>query len=309
MDGNASLFPRTGLETPVLWTRGRGCRELAGLLGAGEPARVRGDLLEEALEHRSAMVVSRRLPDSDLLPAAAPVDFNPSGVGAVVAAVGGGPHSRTAALVARRLGEALGVSAAMACAYRSEGSRERAISVVESLFPHVPDLEYRLMGADTPARLVSQLPGDCLLVIGAPGGNWFQRVLFGPGARLRQKAPGGAVIVRSAPSRIFQVMGPPQFVSPHHQAADVLRLHTHRVLAVVENGSLLGVVRRSMLERVGTDSPVGRAMEAPRSVGQVDPVTALAAHEAWFGDSPVPVVDPGGRLVGSVTRAPDPVGG
>ena len=309
MDGSALVFPRTGLENPVLWTRGQGCRDLAGLLGARRPARVAGDLLEMAVKHRSAMLVSRRLPNSDLLPVAVPMDVDPAGMGSVVAAVAGGPHSRTAALVARRLGERLGVPASMVCAYRSRESREKAVSVVESIFPHVPDLEYRLMGADHPGRLISQLPEDCLLVIGAPGGNWFQRVLFGPGARLRLKAAGGVVITRSAPSRLFQIMEPPRFVSPYHQAADVLRLHSHEILAVAENGLLVGIVRRSVLAKVGREIPVGRAMEAPRSSGQVDSVSDLAVHGDWFGDSPVPVVDSHGRLVGSVTRHPEPVRG
>jgi len=289
-----------------LWTRGRGCHELADLLGSQQPARVTADLLDAAVQRRSTMLVSRKLPPSDLLRAAVPIDFKRSGIKAVVAAVAGGPNSRTAALVARRLGATLGVRAFMASAYRSNGRREGAVSVVESLFPLVPDLEHRLIGADNARQLISQLPKDCLLVIGAPGGNWFQRVLFGPGARLRQKAAGGVVIARSAPSRIFQVMGAPRFVSPYHEAGDVLRLHSHRVLAVADNGALVGVVRRSSLMAAGSSTPVAEVMEGSRSVQQSDPVSALAAHGDWFGDSPVPVVDEAGRLVGSVNRRPDP---
>lgn len=293
----------------MLWTRGRGCHELAGLLGSRRPVRVTADLLDTAVQSRSTMLVSRRLPPSNLLRAAVPVDFKRSGIGAVVAAVAGGPNSRTAALVARRLGETLGVRAFMASAYRSDETREGAVSVVESLFPLVPDLEYRLIGADSVRHLISQLPKDCLLVIGAPGGNWFQRVLFGPGARLRQRAPGGVVIARSAPWRVFQIMGAPRFVSPYHQAADVLRLHSHQVLAVADNGAFVGVVRRSSLLTAGSGTPVARVMEGPRSVRRSDPVSDLEAHGDWFGDSPVPVVDNAGRLVGSVNSFPDPSAG
>ena len=302
VDGNGLSFPRAGLQTPVLWTRGRGCHELAELLGSRRPARVTADLMDAAVQRRSTMLVSRRLPSTDLLRVAVPVDFNRSGVAAVAAAVAGGPNSRTAAQVARRLGESLGAPAFMACAYRSNQSREKAVSVVESLFPLVPDLEYRLIGADNPRQLISQLPENCLLVIGAPGGNWFQRVLFGPGARLRQKAAGGVVIARSAPVRVFQIMGAPLFVSPYHLAADVLRLHAHRMLAVAENGTLVGVVRRSSLSAAGRGVTVVKVMEAPRAVGQAVPVSDVATHADWFGESPVPVVDDAGRLVGSVTR-------
>lgn len=254
------------------------------------------------------MLVSRRLPPSSLLRVAAPMDFNRSAIGSVVAAVAGGPHSRLAALVARRLGEALGVPALMACAHRSAESSERAVSVVESLFPHVPDLEYRVISADNPAQLVSQLPPQCLLVIGAPGGNWFQRVLFGAGARLRQEADGGVVVVRSAVARVFQVMGEPRFVSPYHEAGDVLRLHSHRTLAVAENGSLVGVVQRAALSRADEGYPVSQFMEEPRSVRRDRPVSDLDAHAPWFGDSPIPVVDAGDRLVGSVTLSGEPGG-
>lgn len=282
---------------------------MAGMLGSKGPIRVKGDLLETAAKCRSAMLVSRRLPHSSLLSVAAPIDFNRSAIGSVVAAVAGGPHSRIAALVARRMGEVLGVGAFMACAHRSTEGSERAVSVVESLFPHVPDLEYRVIAADNPARLISQLPPRCLLVIGAPGGNWFQRVLFGPGARLRQSADGGMVIVRSAAARVFQVMGEPQFVSPYHQASDVLRLHSQETLAVAENGSLVGVVRRASLASAGEGSPVSRVMERPRSVRQDRPVSDLAGYASWFGDSPVPVVDSRDRLVGSVTGVGEPIPG
>ncbi len=299
--GNGLTFPRSGLETSVLWTRGRGCRELAGLLGSTEAVRVATDVTETALERRAVMVVSRKLTQSDLLSVAVPIDFDPPGIAGVVAAVAGGPNSRTAAMVARRLGEALGVPAFMACAYRKDETTERALSVVESLYGVVPDLEYRLLGADSAGELLSQLPPGFLLVIGAPGGNWFQRALFGRGARLRHKAAGGVVVVRSAPPRLFQVMDSPRFVSPHHLAADALRLHSHEMLAVVENGVLVGLVRRSALDAVDGHSPVAASMLDPRSVIQTARVSEIAAHLDRFGDSPIPVVDSRGRLVGSVT--------
>ena len=305
LDGTALSLPRTGLPVPVLWTRGRGCRALAELLGSHEPVRVVSDLVDTAVQWHSTVLVSRRLPHSTLLNVVVPVDFVPGKVRSVVAAVAGGPHSRAAALVARRLGERLQVPSFMACAFRGDESREGAVSVVESLFPHVPDLEYRLMGADSAGHLISQLPPQCLLVIGAPGGNWFQRVLFGRGARLRQRAAGGVVIVRSAPLRVFQIMDAPRFVSPYHHAADVLRLHSNELLAVAENGGLVGLVRRSSLLVAGEESPVAHAMEKARSIGMVDALSDLQSQIEWFGDSPIPVIDPQGRLVGSVAGCSD----
>ena len=49
-----------------------------------------------------------------------------------------------------------------------------------------------------------------LVVIGAPGGSWFQRQLFGAGARLQAAAPGGVLVVRQDVPRVYQAMTAPQ---------------------------------------------------------------------------------------------------
>lgn len=292
---------RPGPPPPVLWTRGQGCGELAALLCDGEPVRVTGDLTENALRHRAELLVCRRLPGSfDLINVAVPVDFAPEEVKAVVAAVAGGPHSGLAARVAQRLALALGAHALMACAYRSESERDSAVSMVERLYQEVPDLEYRTVQAADAGELVSALPERSLLVFGAPGGNWFQRVVFGQGAKLRQRAPAGAVIVRSAPDRVFQFMQDPVFVGPLREAADIPRVHPERVLAVVDLGMLVGLVRREALEAAPAGVPVAAVMEPPLAVkvdASVEEAEALAAE---LDSAPIPVVDEAGRLVGAV---------
>lgn len=287
---------------PVLWTRGKGCAELASALSVREPVRVQGDLEEECLRHRADLLVSRRLPHSDLTSVAVPVDFEPEAVGSVVAAVAGGPNSPLAARVARRLGEAMGLDASMVCAHRDEEGRDEAVSLIERLYRDVPGIEYRLIEADGPSTLVSQIPDDALLVLGAPGGNWFQRTIFGRGARLRQAAPAGAVIVRQAPPRVFQRMGEPVFVGPLREAVDILRVHDEPVLAVVDQAKLVGIIRREVLEIADPGVPVSELMEEPVSI----PAEAVVSDVEEFARSfegAVPVVDGNGQLVGGFATA------
>lgn len=290
-----------GDTAPVLWTRGDGCVELATLLSAVPPVRVTGDLTEACVRHRSRLLVARRLPGHfDLAGVAVPVDFRPSRVGSVLAAVAGGPHSALAASVARRLGEALGVKATLACAHRDESDRMSAVTMIERLVSEVPGIEYRLVEAPDAAGLVRELVDDALLVIGAPGGNWFQRTVFGAGARLAHRASHGAVIVRNAPVRVFHVMGEPVFVGPMREAVDILRLHAEPLLAVVDEARLIGVIRREVLELADPGVPVSDLMEAAVSVPLDAPLAEAAELQARLGAAALPVVDAGGRLVGAL---------
>lgn len=288
-------------EPRVLWTRGRGCRELAELLGGEGAERVIGDPGQACVEHRADLLVVRRLTQFDLVDTAVPLDVDPDGVGSVVAAVAGGPHSALAARVARRLGLTLGVPASMVSAYQTGGDAVEAAAVVEEIFPQVPDIQYRTLEAADMSDLVSKLPNRTLLVFGTPGGSWLQRRLSGPGARLRSNAPAGAVVVQSAPQRVFQVMGEPVFVAPFLQVADTLRIRTESTLAVADAGRLVGLVRRTRLLELPPLSPVGQVMEEPLSIGQVEPVSAAQPLRPIFGADPIPVIDEDYNLVGGLT--------
>src|SRR5690606_5534928 len=139
-----------------------------------------------------------------------------------------------------------------------------------------------------------------LLVFGAPGGSWIQRHLSGPGAQLRSRATAGAVMVRSAPQRVFQVMGEPVYVAPMMHAQDTLRIRPESTLAVADAGRLVGLVRRSHLLELEPDTPVVRAMEEPVSIGQIASVDEARPLRPLFGDDPIPVVDDEERLVGGL---------
>jgi hypothetical protein len=73
-----------GSTFSVVWTRGKGCAELAELLDRGSPTRVQGDLRTECIEARADLLVSRRLPPSfDFVSMAVPSDFVPGTVGSI----------------------------------------------------------------------------------------------------------------------------------------------------------------------------------------------------------------------------------
>lgn len=290
-----------GVARPVLWTRGQGCRELAEQLSLVEPIRVTGDVAETCVRHAAEVLVSRRATASfDLVSVAVPLDFDPTGVEAVVAAVSGGPHSELAARVARRLGETLGVEATMVSAFREESERTRAVATIDAIFAAVPGIESRLVQADDAGDLFAGVPERTLVVVGAAGGSWLQRTFLGPGARLRQNAPAGAVVVRRSPERVFQAMTDPVFVGPLRDATDILRFHDDEVLAVVDRAKLIGVVRRDALEKAEPGVPVQDLMEPPQSVGITDAVSEARVLAPRFAGGSIPVIDDDGRLVGAL---------
>lgn len=296
------MFPcmTAGSTEQVVWTRGKGCADLADLLGGGEATRITGDLAEECIEHRADLLVSRKMPGSfDLVNVAVPVDFDPSKVSQVVATVAGGPHSLLAAWTARRLATALGVQAEMVSAAGPEEAEFDARGVLDQLGDELPGVGRRVVEVEGVGEIVEQLDPGALLVIGAPGGSWLQRAMMGPGAKLRRTAQAGAVIVRSAPDRVFRFMGEPVYVAPLRTADDTLRFHSEGTLAVADQGRLVGLVKRAHLLKAGT-APVVSVMEEAVSVRQDDTLDEAQALEPTFGPDPIPVTDDEERLVGGL---------
>jgi CBS domain-containing protein len=290
-----------GRELSVVWTRGRGCLELAELLGGGATNRIGTDLAAECIDLRADLLVSRKLPgDFDLVSVAIPVDFQPENVSSVVATVAGGPHSLLAAMVAGRLGTAMGVPSEMVSAAVPDTDTQPAREMLDSIHAIVPEIEGRVVEVEGVAELVEGLDDGALLVLGAPGGSWLQRAMFGPGARLRRTAQAGAVVVRSAPDRVFHFMDEPVYVGPLREADDTLRFHKEKTLAVAEGGRLVGLVRWERLVGAGS-APVGTIMEEALSV-RVDETLATARElEPEFGVDPIPVTDHEENLVGALS--------
>lgn len=285
----------------VVYTRGKGCHELAEALGGDESGRVTGDLAEHCIAERADVLVSKKLPaDFDLVNVVVPVDFDPERVTKVVATVAGGPHSALAAETAANLARSLGVEAEMLSAARSVDELDSARDILDQVGAHLPDLARRVVVVEGISELADGLDDGALLVIGAPGGSWLNRSRTGPGARLRRTAQAGVVIVRSAPDRVFRFMGEPVYVSPLRLADDTLRIHSEGTLAVADAGRLIGLVRREGLVKAGA-SPVASVMEEAMSV-RVDETIAQARElEPEFGPDPIPVTDHDEYLVGGLS--------
>ncbi len=285
----------------VVWTRGKGCAELAALLDDGLPTRVQGDIRTECIDVRADLLVSRRLPPGfDFVNVAVPSDFDADTIGSVSAAVSSGPHSALAGRIAWRLGEALGVPAEMVSAYPTPDDLPAAQKIVKTLAGKMPGLSYRVVETAGAPELIQALPPDALLVLGAPGGWWLQRSFFGPGVRLRQRAPAGAIVVQQAPGRVYHRMDEPSYVSTHLLVGDAVRLMEHPVAAVVDVGRLVGLVRRDALERGEPGVSVGDVMDAPVFLDVGDSYEEAERLAELFAGAPIPVVDGDGRLVGGV---------
>jgi CBS domain-containing protein len=286
----------------VVWTRGKGCRELAGLLTEAEPVRVEGDLAKACVDQRAQLLVGRRMTSFDLVSVAVPNDLDLDKADAVVGAIGGGPHSLLVARITARLAYVLDLPATLATATAAAEaeSDERAADILNEVASSVPGIEVKLLAEPGWSRFAGALSAGALLVLGAPGGSFLDRALFGPGRRLRAGAPAGAVMVREAPTRVFQRMGDPVFVGPLHPVADTLRLHREGMLAVAENGRLLGMVTRRALEGAAPSTLVGDVMESARSVRLDQALSEVTILVPEFGSDPIPVVDEEGRLVGGL---------
>ena len=283
----------------VVWTRGDGCRELATLLSDGTAHFAGRDPREASIAARADLIVQRRLTSFDLVNVAVPYRFHPQAIGSVVA-IGGGVHGELTARVARKIAEATRTEVTLVCVSRDSRDELSAQRTLDATGRLVPGLTPVLMKADSATTLLGALPADAVLVVGAPGGSWVQRQLFGPGRQLRHVAPGGVVVVRSTVPRCFQQARPGMVVSPWLEVADARRMVTEAVVPVVDKGVLIGILRRNALGPVPEDMRVGAVAEEPVFVSVDDPLEAAADLNSFLEGAPVPVVDTSGRYHGSL---------
>ncbi len=285
----------------VVWSRGKGCSELATLLDS-DAQRVEGDLTDFAISNRADLLVSKRFTASfDVIPTIVPFDVSFDEVEVVAALVAGGPHSELAARVARRLGESLVLPTRLECAYENDGDQVSALNVVETLVRLVPGVEAGIVQAKSASGVIQHAGSKTLLVLGAPGGSFLQRQFFGKGARLIAKSAIGAVAVREAPRRVFHGMDEPAYVSPHMGAGDAARVMPGGLLAVVEDGVLIGSVTGTALVMAGDGPRVADCMREPVSLDRLDTVDDAAKKLRSLGVPSLPVVDDGMNLLGTAT--------
>lgn len=294
---DAARRPRT------IWTRGKGCAELAETLSSADAIRATGDLMTACVEVRAELLVTKRIPPASFIASATPIDFAPEGAERIVALVGGGPNSTLAAIVAAWLGDTLELPAELVSGYRVPDEEDSAQEVIDRIGPLVPKLGTRPVEAWTAKQLLEEIEDDALLVFGAGGGSWIRRMFLGPGARLAAGAPGGAVVVRDVAPAAFQLMEDPVYVSPLLSAADALRVSDDVMIPVVAFGRLAGVVWRSVLETADGDHQVEALMGAARSLPPHAGREEVVAFYHETGMSPIPVCDGDDRLLGVIRPA------
>jgi hypothetical protein len=286
----------------VGWSRGEGCAEIAAVLGDGEPVRIEGDLGRSCVDARITTLVARKLSSFDLVPVVVPSGVDIATVGSVTAAVGEGPHSPMAVKVATRIASQLAIPVEVATVYRDEDDRNDAEKRLELLAEEYPLVDRRSVRGSSAVDLLDALDPTAMVVVGAPGGSWFYRQIYGPGHKLTVAAPAGALLVRSAPRRVFHEARDVNdaVVGIHLSVRDALQIVGHPVAAVADGGLLVGLVRRSVLDVAEPTAAVGDVMEAPVAVESSEPLSSAEDLRDFFDGGPIPVTDGGGRLIGLV---------
>ncbi|MEZ5174607.1 MAG: CBS domain-containing protein [Acidimicrobiia bacterium] len=290
----------------VAWTRGAGCLDLATALSDGPPIAVDGDLRAVCIKERIEYLVCRKLTSFDLVSTIVPHEVDLHRVDQITAAVADGPHSPLAVTVAARLGEVLSVPVTVATAYHTREDETSAVARLAQLAePHRGKITQKPIPADSATAIVDILTPTSLLVIGAPGGSWFQRQLYGPGHRLVVGAPGGAVLVRSQETKCFHKAEDPAAVAvgPDLTITDASRIIANPVVPVTDEGRLIGIVRQSTLSRSGNHRTVGDLMEPPIAVNATEPLSAASELAEFLDGAPIPIIDDNHTLIG-VVRLP-----
>ena len=299
VDSNHSL----GLNTRVVWTRGAQCMVLAEALSGSSAVRAGADVAASCIQAGAGLLVTRHLNSLDLCNVAVPHGFSPAATSSIVAAVGSGPHSRLAATLAHALGRHLEVPVRAVYGHHDDSERGQALEILDSVAEHLPGIDVEAVQAPTPAAMVAALPTGTLLVVGAPGGSWFQRQFFGPGARIRAKAPSGTIVVKYTAPRVYQVMQPATAFGPHMRVADAQQLADTQHLIVAQEGRLLGLVPDRALAHARSDLELQDIMESPVFLSPEEDLEHAAELIAHHPGSAIPIVDSRHRIIGTVTAA------
>lgn len=285
----------------VLYTRGPGCAYVADLVSTGTATRVDGDLKTTCIGNRANVLVTSRAGSFDLASTLVPLSVVEEQIPAVVVgAVGSGPHSPLVAATTDRLARAMGTEALLVTMSQGPDDDADAEAVLAQMLADAPGAATRLVHADHPSSLVASLPPTALLVLGAPGGSWWQRQFFGAGRRLIHAAPAGSIVVRAAERRCFHGVEELTAVGSLMQASDAIAVAMHPTVPVVEEGRVVGQVSIDDLRAVDGATPVGSLATTAVTAAADEPIETVAGLAASLG-GPVPVVDDDGRLLGGVT--------
>ena len=296
--------PSTVRHVNIGWTRGEGCQTLASLL-AEEPTSISDDLRRSVIDNKVELLVTKKMSSFDLTSVAIPSAFDAENLTSVVAAVGGGAHSPLAAEVASTVGRSLGLPVTLKTVYRpdEQAEAEQRLARMADAFPGV---KTDALESSTVRAILEGVDDSALLVVGAPGGSWLNRQLFGPGHRLIAGSAGGTITVRFSDRKVFHdtVDANGFALGARMLASTAFELVNHAVVPVADEGFLTGIVRRAELASSLPAATVADLMEDPVSLLHDEPLHAAGDLDEHMEGSPIPVTDSDGRLVGVL-----PVGG
>jgi CBS domain-containing protein len=261
------------------------------------------NLTASCIDSKAGLVVLSNRTSFDVCSTVVPHGFSSEATRSIVAAVGGGPHSLLAATLADWLSQMLGVPACAVYGHSDPSDLSHGEDVLSRTVARLPRMDVRTVEASGPAAMVGALRAGTLLIVGAPGGSWFQRRFFGPGARIVAKAPSGTIVVNHSPARIYRVMQPPLAYGPNMRVSDALQLSEGSDVVVAENGKLLGTVKAETLRGARRDLELHQFVDGGLFLSQDDEISEAIDLIATYGGGLVPVVDDQERLVGCVSGA------
>jgi hypothetical protein len=287
----------------VAWTKGESNHEVANLL-CDLPVRLSGDLDAACVDMNVDVVVSKRLPRSDIVSSVVPVAFDSSAVTDVAVAVGEGPHSPLAVSIAERVADSLGVPGTAIAAYRSKGQERDARQRLGRLVASGSSLNTLTLQTPDPRSIASHISRETLLIHGAGGGSFIERHLTGTGNRLTSRARGCVLVVRSSAPKCFQsaVSPTPYALAPELLVADALQVMTHPFAPVVSARTLLGIVRVESLVAAEPGDTIEASIEPVVGLNLRDPVRVATFEREHLGPGPLPVIDTDGHLVGVIVE-------
>jgi len=292
-------YPKFGGS--VAWTKGESNHEVASLL-CDVPVRLSGDLETACVELNVDVVVSKRLPRSDLVSAVVPVAFNADAITSVAVAVGEGPHSPLAVAIAERIAERLDVPGTAIAAYRTSDQAQDARQRLDRLVASGSSLDTLALSTPNPRTIAGNISKETLLIHGAGGGSFIERHITGTGNRLTSRARGCVLIVRSSAPKCFQSAVPPTpyALAPELLVADALQVMAYPFAPVVSARKLLGIVRVEALVTADPASSIEALIEPVTGLNNRDPIRVATFEREHLGPGPLPVVDDEGNLVGII---------
>ena len=289
------------VDRSIVWAGGGEARELAAVLSNDRAVRAGANIASSCIDAKADLLVLSNRSSFDLCSVVVSQGFDRDATRSIVAAVGGGPHSNFAATLTDWLSRSLGVPGRAVYGYSEPSDRPNGEAVLGTIAEQLPQLDVDTVEVSSPASMVEMLDEGTLLVVGAPGGSWFQRRFFGPGARIQAKAPGGTIVVTENAERVYRVMRRPLAFGPSMKVRDALQLSEGFDAAVAENGNFLGTVEAAKLRRAPVDLELHQVMDSEMFLSADDEITEAIGLLATHGTACIPVVDSSTRLVGCVS--------